>query len=118
MKLADKTQLIEERITGLIDALEKNYRKQYPQRHECPDYLSHEIVRGTKYYKIVQLTNSGAGRVGRSVHAFVSRETGAVYKPASWKAPALHVRYQLLDDTSYEACIHNADWAGAYLYMR
>jgi hypothetical protein len=118
MKLAEKTQLIEDRINAVIDILTKRYYKQYPQREEYPDYLNHEIVRGTKYYKIIQVTNSGAGNVGRSVHAFVSRETGAVYKPASWKAPALHVRYQLLDDASYEACLHNADWAGAYLYMR
>jgi hypothetical protein len=25
-----------------------------------------------------------------------------VYKPASWKAPAEHARYQLLDDQSFE----------------
>jgi hypothetical protein len=24
----------------------------------------------------------------------------------------------LLDDVSYETCLHNADWAGYYLYMR
>ena len=118
MKLAEQTLVIESRINNLIDVLTKRFYKQYPQRQECPDYFNHEVVRGTKYYKIIQITNSGAGRVGRSVHAFVSRETGAVYKPASWKAPAQHVRYNLLDDISYEDCLSRADWAGTYLYMR
>jgi hypothetical protein len=27
------------------------------------------------------------------------------------------VRYNLLDDVSYEQCLKNADWAGGYLYM-
>ena len=52
-----------------------------------------------------------------SIHAFIDRQSGSVYKPASWKAPAKHVRYNLLDDVSYETCLHNADWAGSYLYM-
>jgi hypothetical protein len=41
-----------------------------------------------------------------------------VYKPASFKAPAQHARYHLLDDSSFEACLHNCDWAGSYLYLR
>ena len=37
-------------------------------------------------------TESGS----RSVHAFIDKKTGEVYKPASFKAPAKHVRYNLL----------------------
>mgnify|MGYP003348761654 CR=1 FL=1 len=76
-----------------------------------------DLVPGTKYYKLVMVDHPGTNREGRSVHAFIARQTGAVYKPASFRAPAKHVRYNLLDEVSYETCLHNADWAGAYLYM-
>ena len=58
-------------------------------------------------------TESGS----RSVHAFVDKKTGEVYKPASFKAPAKHVRYNLLSEISREECYARADWAGGYLYI-
>jgi len=113
--LSVNTALIEERIEGLIRALIHNYERQYPGNY---GKLNFEIKRGSKYYKLIEVMNANETRPSRSVHAFISRQTGAVYKPASWKAPAIHVRYQLLNDDSYEACLHNADYAGGYLYMR
>ena len=74
------------------------------------DY-SFEIEEGRKYYKIVMVSNQ------RSVHAFVDKKTGDVYKPASWKSPAKYVRYNLLDSDSCDECLKRADWAGGYLYM-
>jgi hypothetical protein len=118
MSLAADTKCLEDRIDDLIKALNNNYYKQYPRKHETPDYLKHEIRRGTKYYKLVQLTARSNGEYGASVHAFIHRQTGAVYKPASWQAPAAHVRYNLMDDASYQECLAQADWAGGYLYMR
>jgi len=54
----------------------------------------------------------------RSVHAFVDRMTGEVYKSASWKSPAKGVRYNLLIISSREECMMRADWSGSYLYVR
>ena len=71
------------------------------------------IESGRKYHKIVMETESGS----RSVHAFVDKKTGEVYKPASFKAPAKHVRYNLLSIESREKCFEQADWAGSYLYL-
>lgn len=70
-----------------------------------------EIEEGRKYYKIVMVSNQ------RSVHAFVDKKTGDVYKPASWKSPAKYVRYNLLDADSCDECLKRADWSGGYLYM-
>ena len=67
---------------------------------------------GRKYIKVIQ-ENGG-------VHAFVDKKTGEVYKPASWKSPAKHVRYDLRIINNREK-LHNpryTDWAGGYLYMR
>ena len=113
-QLAEHIQVLEARIQCLIDKLLANYAKQYEEGG-----IAFDIVKGVKYYKIIERCargNSLGG--GTSVHAFIHRQSGAVYKPASWKAPAKHVRYSLLDDVSYETCLHNADWAGSYLYMK
>jgi hypothetical protein len=81
-------------------------------------YLDFEVVKGTKYYKIILITNPKTRTPARSVHAFVARQTGAMYKPASWHAPAKHVRYNLMDDTSFDECLNRCEYAGGYLYIR
>jgi hypothetical protein len=106
------TKLIEDRIQKLCDTLEEKYYKQYN------NLTAYEVKRGVKYYKIIHVSSPGTRNEGRSVHAFVARQTGTVYKPASFKAPAEHARYQLLDDQSFETCLHNCDWAGSYLYLK
>ena len=82
------------------------------------------IKNGRKYYKIMQhefdtFLDRNEYKEG-SVHAFVDKNTGEVYKPASYNAPAKHVRYDLrvindrvkLHDPRYTG------WSGGYLYMR
>ena len=82
------------------------------------------IKNGRKYYKIMQrefdtFQDRNEWREG-SVHAFVDKNTGEVFKPASYNAPAKHVRYDLriIND---RAKLHEpayTGWAGGYLYMR
>ena len=86
--------------------------------------MKFEIREGKKYYKVVQVEydtfqNRNEYRDG-SVHAFVDKNTGNVYKPASWKAPAKHVRYsfQSPEDIRFLLNPINVGWAGGYLYMR
>ena len=57
-------------------------------------------------------------QINGGVHAFVNKTTGEVFKPASWKSPAKHVRYDLRIINDRERCFSNADWAGGYLYLR
>lgn len=70
------------------------------------------IESGRKYHKIVMVTNQ------RSSHAFVDKKTGEVYKPASWKAPAKGVRFNLNIINEREWLFENADWSGSYLYKK
>jgi hypothetical protein len=67
---------------------------------------------GRKYHKIF-MTISGRRD---SIHAFIDKKTGEVYKPASLKAPAKGVRYDLRLIEEREWLLENADWAGSYLY--
>ena len=100
----------------LVDALEADYQKQYPNSSHDKKF---EVKVGRKYLKINQTDIDSDGKVwSGGVHAFIDRKTGEVYKPASWKAPAKHVRYDLRIIREREECLMRADWAGGYLYLR
>ena len=72
------------------------------------------VKKGKRYLKIIMKDSGGS----LSVHAFVDRETGDVYKAASWKAPAKIARFSLLQDGDRDWLLENADWSGGYLYLR
>ena len=76
------------------------------------DVYKFSIVTGRKYHKIVQTCTDGS----QSVHAFVDKNTGELYKAASWKAPAKDVRFDLRIIEQREWVLENCDWAGGYLY--
>ena len=89
----------------------KYYTQRIEEIKKNPDY-DFVTESGRKYYKIVMVNNQ------RSVHAFVDKRTGEVYKPAGWQGPAKHVRYDLRLIKDREYVLENCDWAGGYLYMR
>ena len=102
-----KTETIAKRTEHLVEALQEHYNsKAYSSN------LRFVIETGRKYFKINTVDNQ------TSVHAFIDKKTGDVYKPAGWRGPAKIVRYNLLDDRSYGECISRADWAGGYRYLR
>ena len=116
---------------ALCEALRQNYVDYSIRMHErCVenvDYHQAQIAKlkqgicdyefypetGKKYHKIVM---NAAG--SRSVHAFVDKKTGELYKSASWKSPAKGVRYDLRLIEQREWLLQHADWAGGYLYRR
>ena len=83
---------------------------------------------GKKFIKVFNLQyseandyyNRPAGYRAGSVTAFIDKNTGEVYKPASWKAPAKHVRFdlRLIKDREFLHNPANTDWSGGHLYMR
>jgi hypothetical protein len=122
----------------LIEALKDNYREYAIRGHQRSiatfadwDYSSYhqeridklkagdcsidyQVETGKKYHKVIFIDGGGS----RSVHAFIDKQTGEVYKSASWKSPAKGVRYdlRLIEDREY--LLKNADWSGGYLYAR
>ena len=100
----------------LCDVLERNFKQRNRGtvgKHPAPEYKFYIQEGGRKYHKIVMEYDNGS----KSVHAFVDKKTGEVYKPASFKAPAKHVRYDLCLISHREWLLKNADWTGSYLYM-
>ena len=126
-------------------AITENYRMYHMdsltrESHPSPEYaqqqldeiengtanlMKFEIREGKKYYKIVQVEfdtfqNRNEYR-DSSVHSFVDKNTGDVYKPASWRSPATkHVRFtfQKPEDIRFLLNPINVGWAGGYLYLR
>jgi len=89
----------------LCGALEANYAKT----GACASWNSRTYVieTGRTYYKVVMVETSTGNR---SVHAFVEKTTGLLYKAASWRSPAKGARYDLNNG------VPAVDWAGGYLY--
>ena len=135
-----KTTEVEDYVNMLADRLEENY-KEYALRLSSnydSDYskkrfesikngtanlMRFVVTKGRKYFKITAheydtFQDRNEYREG-SVNCFVNKNTGEVYKPASYNSPhTKHVRYNLLDEDSRAECLHRADWAGGYLYLR
>ena len=117
-------------IRTLKGNLHGNYpeyaRKQLDEiENGTANLMKFEIREGKKYYKIVQVEfdtfQNRNEYKDSSVHSFVDKNTGDVYKPASWKAPhTKHVRFtfQKPEDIRFLLTPMNVDWAGGYLYMR
>ena len=119
-----------------IRTLNGNLHGNYPEyareqldaiENGTANLMKFKVYTGKRYYKIVQQefeTWEGSRNYGKyadgSVHAFVDKETGDVYKPASWSAPAKHIRFtfQNVDHLKFLLNPDNVGWAGGYLYIR
>ena len=78
------------------------------------------VERLAKYIKVIGATlyvESGTTS-NTHVHAFIDPSTGAVLKPAGWKAPAKGVRFNLNDEASFARLLEVCDTHGGYLYLR
>ena len=119
-----------------VETLEGNLSGNYPEyarkqldeiENGTANLMWFKVKTGKKYYKIVQQefeTREGSKYYGQyrdaSVHAFVDKKTGQVFKPASWQAPARHVRFDLriIREREFLFNYKNTGWAGGYLYLR
>ena len=128
---------------GLCDSLTENYLQYHIRTLQgnlsgnYPEYAQQQLdaikngtaklmkfrkISGKKYYKVVQVEFNERTNTYRdsSVTAFVDKNTGEVYKPASWKSPAKHVRFDMRIISHRKAC-HDpkfTTWTGGFLYMR
>ena len=111
-------------VKDVIHPVELNYQKSIPEmvldwteelvRYLQDDYDSEPYDNGGRYKFTIQ-TGRKYHKIhdGNGVHAIVDKNTGQVYKPASYKAPAKHLRYDLRRIKSRHECFAYADWAGS-----
>ena len=134
-----KTDQVYDYVLQLADRLEAQYKEYHIRMisNYTSDYSKKQledvkngtanlmrfvVSKGRKYFKITSheydtFQDRNEYREG-SVNCFVYKDTGEVFKPASYNKPAKHVRYNLLDEDSRAECLLRADWAGGYLYLR
>ena len=94
----------------LCDCLLEDFKRA--NNRKTDDYKFY-IESGRKYHKLIMETGAGS----RSVHAFIDKKSGDVYKAASFKAPAKGIRFNLCIMSDREWLMEHADWAGGYLYI-
>jgi hypothetical protein len=120
---------------ALIEALKDNYRQYSIRGHQkfvddnetkeyhrrCIDELKNGVLpidyvieTGKKYHKVIMVDSSS----NRTVHCFIDKNTGELYKSATWKSPAKGVRYDLRLIKDREWLFENADWSAGYTYAR
>tara|TARA_B100001778_G_scaffold257644_1_gene217814 strand:- start:359 stop:793 length:435 start_codon:yes stop_codon:yes gene_type:complete len=107
----------------MIETSDSDYARERLEtiKHRNPrDLYTYRVIKGRKYNKVVQREFEDGRFRDTTVHAFVDKYTGEVYKPAGWANPAKHVRYDMRIIKERES-LHNPDkidWAGGHLYMR
>ena len=104
----------EEQLQKIEDGTANLYKFDYQVGKKYIKVFNLQYEEANEYYN-----RKGGYRAG-SVTAFIDKQTGQVYKPASWKAPAKHVRFdlRLIKDREFLHNPANVDWAGGHLYMR
>ena len=113
-RFPENSSYYQEQLDAIMDGSAKLYKFDYSVGKKYIKIFNLQYQEANEYY------NREAGYRQGSVTAFVDRETGEVYKPASWRAPAKHVRYdmRIIKDREFLHDPKNTDWAGGHLYMR
>lgn len=75
------------------------------------------IKNGRTYAKVV-CTDCHSPVGGGSAYCFIDRNTGYVYKPASWKSPAKGPRYAIRTEEDARKLAELSDGVGKFLYLR
>ena len=113
-RFPENTKYYQERIDEINNGTANLYKFVYKTGKKFHKVYFLEYQDANDYY------NRKAGYTAGSVHCFIDKNTGEVYKPASWKAPAKHVRFdlRLIQDREFLFNPNNISWAGSHLYMR
>ena len=140
-RVADWTQTYADTITENyrqyhVRTLEGNLHGNYPEyarqqldaiKDGTANLMWFKVYSGKRYWKIVQQefeTWEGSKYYNQyrdaSVHAFVDKKTGQIFKPAGWSKPAKHVRFdmRIISERNFVHNPNNTGWAGGYLYLR
>ena len=113
-RFPENTKYYQDRVDEINNGTANLYKFVYKTGKKFHKVYFLQYEEANEYY------NRKAGYTAGSVHCFIDKQTGEVYKPASWKAPAKHVRFdlRLIQDREFLFNPNNISWAGSHLYMR
>ena len=113
-RFPENTKYYQQQLNEILSGEAKLYKFDYQVGKKYIKVFNLQYEEANEYYN-----RKGGYRAG-SVTAFIDKNTGEVYKPASWKAPAKHVRFdlRLIKDREFLLNPKNCSWTGGHLYMR
>ena len=113
-RFPENTKYYQDRVDEINNGTANLYKFVYKTGKKFHKVYFLEYQDANEYY------NRKAGYTAGSVHCFIDKSTGEVYKPASWKAPAKIVRFdlRLIGDREFLFNPNNISWAGSHLYLR
>lgn len=140
VKQTNKT-FIKHYTEGYCDALTENYRLQHVRTltnnlsGNYPEYAREQLdeieagtaklmkfraIEGKKYFKVVSQEFRNGEYSDGSVNAFIDKNTGDVYKAASWKSPSKGVRFSFQNPEHIRFLLNpkRIQWTGGHLYYR
>ena len=99
---------MEAKIKDAINVFSEKTAKIYSERllKLGAESITFKVTIGKKYAKLCR---------DNSVHAFIDKNTGDIFKPASWNAPAKHARGNVLSETGG---LEALDGLGFIRYLR
>ena len=113
-RFPENTKYYQDRINEINEGKANLYKFVYKTGKKFHKVYFLQYEEANEYY------NRKAGYTAGSVHCFIDKKTGEVYKAASWKAPAKIVRFdlRLIGDREFLFNPNNISWAGSHLYLR
>ena len=113
-RFPENTKYYQERIDEINNGTANLYKFTFKTGKKFHKVYFLEYQDANEYY------NRKAGYTAGSVHCFIDKKTGEVYKAASWKAPAKIVRFdlRLIGDREFLFNPNNISWSGGHLYLR
>ena len=113
-RFPENTKYYQDRVDEINNGTANLYKFVFKTGKKFHKVYFLEYREASEYY------GTKAGYKSGSVHCFIDKQTGEVYKPASWKAPAKHVRFdlRLIQDREFLFNPNNISWAGSHLYLR
>ena len=127
-KLRIKPTSFNEAMEKFCNQLKENC-KQYVEKFNHMDSVEFKPCGGVKYIKVKSFTtnintNHETGEktlredMNGSIHCFVEKSTGDIFKPATWRAPFTKgkncIRGNIFDTSTFE----KTDMHGGWLYAR
>ena len=127
-KLRIKPTSFNEAMEKFCNQLKENC-KQYVEKFNHMDSVEFKPCGGVKYIKVKSFTtnintNHETGEktlredMNGSIHCFVEKSTGDIFKPATWRAPFTKgkncIRGNIYDSSSFQ----KTDLHGGWLYAR
>ena len=102
--MEDFDSKLNEFVNNLQEMINKYYAECYTNLIPCKI----STMPGKKYVRIVRTSDGGSGQ--RSVFCFIEKPSGDIYKSATWKAPAKHVRGNIFVSLTDGINVYGADY--------